>query len=258
MPAWTNVMSRSIGALALVVLLAWGPSTFAQSRDGLSVKQQQEVESLIRDYLKKNPGFVLELLNDAQRFQEDQETTGARAKLIGHSDSLYKDKNAPVGGNPKGDVTIVEFFDYKCPYCKRAVAPLTEFLAKDSKVRLVFKEFPILGPESVVAARAALAARKQGKYSDLHLALMDLKGALTEASVFATAETIGLDVKRLRDDMRSKEIDEMLAANRKLAQALGIKGTPGFVIGDNIVGGMMDQNALRQAVADARVKCATC
>ena len=255
-------MARWFGALlglALAVTMTLGADTAAaQSKDALSPKQKKEVELLIRDYLKNNPGLIIELLQDAQRFQEEQEAAKSRANLVAHRDALYQDANAPVGGNPKGDVTIVEFFDYKCPYCKNVVPTLVEALERDKRVRIVFKELPVLGPESVIAARAALAARKQNKYGDLHFALMGLKGGMSEAQIFAAAEGVGLDVKRLREDMRAKEIDDMLIANRRLASMLGIRGTPGFVIGDNVIRGAIDGDALAEAIADARAKCMSC
>jgi len=255
-------MTRWFGAarwLVLAIAVVFGADlAAAQPKDTLSPKQKKEVETLIRDYLKKNPGLIIELLQDAQRFQEEQEAAQSRANLVAHREALYKDANAPVGGNPKGDVTIVEFFDYKCPYCKNVVPTLVEAIERDKRVRIVFKELPVLGPESVIAARAALAARKQNKYGDLHFALMGIKGGFSEAQIFAAAEGVGIDLKRLREDMRAKEIDDMLIANRRLASMLGIRGTPGFVIGDNIIRGAIDGDALAEAIADARAKCMSC
>ena len=151
-------------------------------------------------------------------------------------------------------MTLVEFFDYRCPYCKQVEPALEALLAEDRQLRLVYKEFPVLGPESTMAARAALAARKQDKYEVLHRVLINLKGQLDETAVFKAAASVGLDTERLKRDMAAPEIDAMLNKNSRLAEALDIRGTPGFVIGDEIVPGAISLAALRQLIAVARHK----
>ena len=181
-------------------------------------------------------------------FQERQ----AREMLVSRRDDLANDPDSPVVGNPDGDVVIVEFFDYRCPYCVRVAEGLRETVEDDGNIRLVMKEFPILGPESMLASRMALAAVQQDKYEDLHWALMEVSSGLNEETAFRVAEQVGLDIDQLRRDMEAPEIDEMLQRNYDLAQALQVNGTPAFVVGDEIVRGALDMRSLRQIVARTR------
>ena len=178
----------------------------------------------------------------------------ASAALGSRGKEVFEDPDTPVLGNPKGDVALVEFFDYRCPYCKQVEPSLEALLGEDRQLRLVLKEFPVLGPESVTAARAALAARKQGKYDALHRALMALKGQIDETTVLNSAAAVGLDVGQLKRDMAAPEIDAQLQKNSKLADALDIHGTPGFVVGDEIVPGAIGLNELKQLIEAARHK----
>ncbi|MCH8834790.1 MAG: DsbA family protein [Proteobacteria bacterium] len=172
--------------------------------------------------------------------------------IIGRQDELLNDPASPVGGNPDGDVTLVEFFDYQCPYCKTIFPSIQELLAEDRKLRFVFKEIPVLGKDSVFAARAALAARRQGKYLEFHMALMPARGKLTESRVMGLAEKVGLDVDRLRRDMAERTIGDMIRRNLELADALGIDGTPAFIIGDTQVPGAVEIDTLKTLIARAR------
>ena len=158
----------------------------------------------------------------------------------------------PVSGDPGGDVTLVEFFDYQCGYCKRALAPMKELLASDGKLRVVWKEFPILGPASRFAARAATAAARQGRYLDFHLAVMGAPGKLTESSVMGIAERLGIDVERLRRDMEDPAIEAYLDETHRLARDLGITGTPAFVIGETVVPGVVGGARLKELIANVR------
>ncbi|MBM3540851.1 MAG: DsbA family protein [Alphaproteobacteria bacterium] len=166
--------------------------------------------------------------------------------LLGHGD------DAVVLGNPAGDVTVVEFFDYRCPYCKRVADGVFETIAADGKVRLVMKEWPILGPDSLFASRAALASRKQGKYAEFHRALMAERGALGEQAVLSTAARVGLNVEQLARDMMAPEIEAHLRQNHALARSIGLEGTPAFVVGREIVPGAIDAGALKELIARAR------
>lgn len=238
--------------LVAVVLIA-APPALAQDA-ALSPKQAEAVKKLIRDFLAENPEAIvdaLEVYQEKQRLAAEAEGKKAMAE---RKKDLYEDPAAPVGGNPKGDVTLVEFFDYNCGYCKTAHDGVMKVIKDDGKVRLIYKEFPILGPASVVAARAALAAVKQKKYVEFQDALMRLKGGLSEDSILRAAQTVGLNVEQLKADMADKAIDEALAKTRDLARALGINGTPGFVIGEHIVPGAVPQATIKQWIADARAK----
>jgi protein-disulfide isomerase len=157
-------------------------------------------------------------------------------------------------GNPAGDVVVVEFFDYRCPYCKTVAGMVRDEVASDGKVRLVMKEFPILGPQSVQAARAALAAVLQDKYDVFHFALMTQPGDMSDTHIDTVAASVGLDVERLRRDMKSPEIAAAIDRNIALAEAVGIRGTPAFVIGKSLVPGAIDAESFRQLIADARAR----
>jgi protein-disulfide isomerase len=221
---------------------------------GFTPEQRQEIEGIIKDYLAKNPEVLLEALQAAEDKVKSEAHDKAAAALVARRHEVLDDPDTPVAGNPKGDVSLVEFFDYRCPYCKQVEPALEALLHDDRQLRFVYKEFPVLGPDSVTAARAALAARKQGKYDALHRALMALKGQINEAAIFQTASSAGLDGERLKRDMADPEIDRILKANLGLADALDIHGTPGFVIGDEIVPGAVSLDALKQMIETARKK----
>ena len=149
-------------------------------------------------------------------------------------------------------MTIVEFFDYRCPYCKQVLPSLQALLKEDQKLRFLYKEMPVLGPQSVTAAHAALAAERQGKYEAFHNAMMATKGQITDETVYKVAGSVGLDLERLKQDMSAPEIGQALKTNLALADALNIRGTPGFIVGNHIVPGAIDLDALRNMVAEAR------
>lgn len=155
--------------------------------------------------------------------------------------NLESDPNAPVLGNPDGDVTMVEFVDYNCPYCKRDQPEITALLAADKNIRLVMREWPILGERSDFAARAALASRAQGKYPQMHEALMTLRGKVEAGSVLRTAKDLGLDLDKLQADMKAPEVEAHIAASKRLTTVLGFNGTPSFVIGDAQIAGFAER-----------------
>jgi protein-disulfide isomerase len=235
---------------AVLALLPASPVTAAE----FSPDQREAIEGIVRDYLAKNPEILVEALQAAESKARGDARDKASAALAARRQEVFNDPDAPVAGNPQGDASLVEFFDYRCPYCKQVEPAIEALVAEDPKLRFVYKEFPVLGPESVTAARAALAARQQGKYDLLHRALMGLKGQMDEAAVFKVASSLGLDVERLKRDMAAPDIDRMLKANGKLAEALDIRGTPGFVIGDEIVPGAVSLDALKQLIDAARHK----
>ena len=217
-------------------------------------EQRRAIEAIIRDYLTKNPELMLDVLQAAEDKIKNESRDKASAALAARRHEIFDDPDSPIAGNPKGDATLVEFFDYRCPYCKQVVPAIEALIAEDRQLKFVYKEFPVLGPESVTAARAALAARRQGKYDAMHRALMSVKGQINEAAVFKLAGSVGLDVERLKRDMAASDIDRMLKANENLAKALDIRGTPGFVIGDQIVPGAISLDALRPLIEVARRK----
>ncbi len=251
---------RWIAGFVIVVATACGlifaPASSAQSTpaqdSAFDEAERVALERLVHDYLMENPEVIMQALTILQQREDQAEQVQQRQQLAGRSDELFRSPDSPIMGNPNGDVTVVEFFDYQCGYCKRVLDSVFQLSSADPNLRVVFKELPILGPASVIAARAALAAREQDRYVDLHNALMSHRGALDEATIFGIAGRIGLDVERLRRDMDSPAVAREIQANMELAQALGIRGTPAFVIGDRIVPGAVSLEVLRQLVAEQR------
>ncbi|WP_416900009.1 MAG: DsbA family protein [Minwuia sp.] len=240
--------------LLLTAVLAAGLARGVLADDTAAAKglTPAEVEKIVHEYLMKHPEVIVESL---QRFQERQdmaEAERAKAMLAAHRDRLDDPTGRFTAGNPDGDVTIVEFFDYRCGYCKRVMPSLFDEVAKDGGVKLVFKEFPVLGEDSVRAARAAIAAARQDRYYDMHLALMQTRGDLSEQKIMSIAGDLGLDTAKLKDDMRAPEVEEELARNYELAQILNIRGTPGFVIGDELVPGAISAQQFRDLIQRAR------
>lgn len=207
----------------------------------------------VRQYLLDNPEVLLEAMEGLKAKQQRAEAEAFKSAFAARRKQIFDDPATPVGGNPKGDVTLVEFFDYRCGVCKQSFPIVTELLRSDRNIRVVYKEWPILGPDSTYAARAALAARFQDKYEAYHDALMAAR-TVNEAAVFDIARRVGLDVERLRRDMQKPEIERAIRANYELAEALTINGTPSFIIGDTLIRGARDLDSLRKAVADARAK----
>ena len=229
-----------------------GAAGAADAPKAFSPEQEKAIREVVRDYLVNHPEVLVEAIQALQEKQQAAEKDQRQKALAAYRAELEQDADSPVAGNPKGNVTIVEFFDYRCPYCKSVSDRLFDTVKADGNVRYVLKEFPILGPESVVAAKAALAARKQGKYVEFHRALMAVRGNLDENAVMALAKTVGLDAKRLRDDMDGPAIAASLDRNLKLAQALKIDGTPAFVVGDQLVPGAVSTEALKTLIGQTR------
>ncbi len=214
----------------------------------------EEVKRLALEAIRENPQIIMEAVAILQA-QEEEAARAATDRVLSEQRLLLEqDPNAPVIGNPEGDVTLVEFFDYNCPYCKRAAPDVKTLLDFDDNVRVVYREWPILGDGSVFAARAALAARNQGKYEAFHWALMDLKGRAEEASVLKIAADLGLDIGKLRADMQSEEVEEHIQTSMTLARLLGFNGTPSWVIGDNLVPGLVGIDELQRLIEVAREK----
>lgn len=239
-------------SVGLAVALVGAVPPHARAAADISPSQREAIEGIIHDYLMHNPDVLIEALRGAED-KLSREADAKAAHVLGERRrDVFEDPATPVGGNPQGDVTIVEFFDYRCPYCKQVLPALQTLLKEDRKLRFVYKEMPVLGPQSVIAAHAALAAQRQGKYEAFHTAMMATKGQITEDTVYKVAGSVGLDLDRLKRDMASPEIDQALKANLALADALNIHGTPGFIIGNHIVPGALDLDALKNMVADAR------
>ena len=246
-----NQQAFAILILCAVVGLFSAPLR-AEDKNGLSSQQRGEVKNLVREYIFENPEIISEAIVALQAKEEQASAEKQAQALIVHRKALFDPSEDTVIGNPKGDVTVVEFFDYNCGYCKSMFPAVREILEEDDDLRMVMKEFPILGPASLVAARAALASREQGKYSELHMALLGHRGSLNQDVVVGIAKDIGLDVDKLLEDMKKPEINDILADNMALAQDLGISGTPALIVGETIVPGAIGKGQLRELIANAR------
>jgi protein-disulfide isomerase len=231
-------------ALAMALPVAAGAQTAPPDREA--------IEKIVREYLMKNPEVIIEAVQELEKRQTAARSQQAQLAIAKHKAELISDPGTPVGGNPNGDVTIVEFFDYHCGYCKRAHPTMQGVVKADAKIRIAYKQMPILTPNSRVAAAGALAAAKQGKYGEMHNALMEARGELTRERVLQIAGGLKLDTDRLAKDMAAPEIGQQIDRSLELARALGIDGTPAFVIGNKVIPGAVDAGVITAAVAEAR------
>ncbi len=213
---------------------------------------QQAVEKAIESYIRSHPEVIEQTLQalDAKRQAAEQERM--KAAIAARQSDLLNDPSSPVSGNLKGDVTVVEFFDYRCGFCKQVAAAVTQLQKEDPRVRIVYKDLPILGEASETAAKAALASRAQGKHQAFHEALLASKEDLSLAKVLKIAGEVGLDATKIQDDMANPDYDAVIERNRALARDLGINGTPGFIAAMELHPGVLDLNGLKELVARAR------
>ncbi len=197
-----------------------------------SDSQRQTINKMIHDYLLENPEILPEAIQILQKRQK-------KIKLERNHAGLYQDGFSYVAGNKNGNATLIEFFDYNCTYCKRSLSNIEKLKREDPDLRVIYKEFPILAESSYTASKAAMASMKQGKYMKFHIAMLRNTGKLTEERIFEIARKVGLDEKRLVKDMTDPALDRNIKTNHDLAQAMGITGTPGFIIGDTILSGAL-------------------
>lgn len=215
---------------------AESPTTTAGSGQ-IDPSQKQAIERIIRDYLINNPEVFIEVQGALEAKLEKENAKRLKVAIAENAEDIYRHPNAAVAGDPDGDITVVEFFDYNCGYCKRGLADVVKLVESDPKVRVVFKELPILSKGSAEAARVALAARNQGKYWEIHRALLKARGQANEASALKLAEELGLDMEQLKADMESDEVKDEIARSEALAQKMGVNGTPHFLVGDRSIPG---------------------
>src|SRR5688500_15665669 len=248
-------MIRFARPLALAAALALSAAMPAAAQD-FSAGQRSEIEKIIRDYLIKHPEVLQEAMAELEKKQQLADSEKARSAIKTHSDAIFNSPRQVTIGNPQGDVTFVEFFDYNCGYCKRALIDMVELMAKDPKLKVVLKEFPVLGPSSVEAAQVGIAVRMQDKTGkkdlEFHQKLLTGRGQVDKAKALAAAKEIGLDMARIEKDLKSDEIGKTLEESMKLAEALGLTGTPSYVIGNDVVIGAVGQAALSQKIQAAR------
>lgn len=266
-----KVSSLSVGSIAGAAVIAgvgvWllfggkvadhqavSPALAGGSVAEFSPDQKRAIQGIVKDYLLENPEILYEVQSALELKLAKEEAERTKTLVASHAKEIYRSPGAPVAGNPDGDITVVEFFDYNCGYCKRGLEDIAKLIAADDRVRVVFKEFPILREESEIAARVALAASLQGKYWDVHRDLMATRGLVNEAVALKVAEKHGLDMEKLKADMKGSAVQGELDRVKQLAKTLSINGTPHFLVGDRAIGGAPENlhEMLAKHVAELR------
>ncbi|GJE58483.1 DsbA family protein [Methylobacterium trifolii] len=247
-------LHRSLPILAL----ALGLSTAAVAQTApapFTDVQRQAIESIVKEYLIKNPEVLQEAIAEGEKRQLETQRLAQAAALKESQAALMNSPHDVVAGNPAGDITMVEFFDYNCGYCRKALTDVQALIKGDPKLRVVIKDFPVLGPESVEASQMAVAAKQQlkgDKVFEFHQKLLESKGRVNAAKAVQVAKEMGLDIVRLQKDAQGPEVKAALAENRGLGDKLGLSGTPAFVIGDEIIPGAVGVDPIRKTIADVR------
>jgi len=246
-------------ALFALALCGTPPSASAQS---FSDNQRGDIETIVRDYLLAHPEVLEEAMAELSKRQTAAEAEKQKASVATNAETIFNSPRGVVLGNKDGDVTFVEFFDYNCGYCKRAMADMLDLMKTDPKLKVVLKEFPVLSQGSVEAAQVAVAVRMQDpsgkKYLDFHQKLLSGRGAADKVRAMAAAKEAGLDAARIEKDLASPEVRATIEENFKLAEAMGMNGTPSYVIGKQVVIGAVGLDNLREKIGLARCGKATC
>jgi protein-disulfide isomerase len=246
-------LTRPLVAAAAVALLAVAP---AHAQQSFSAGQRGEIEKIVREYLVSHPEVLQEVAAELEKKQAAADADRAKSALAQYHKEIFSSPHQVTLGNPNGNVTLVEFFDYNCGYCKRTLPDMVNLLKTDPNLKVVLKEFPVLGPGSVEAAKVAVAVRMQDpdnqKYLAFHLKLLGGRGAADRARALVAAREAGVDMTRLDKDLKSPEIEATLDESKKLSDALAINGTPTFVIGDQVVPGAIGIEGLKEHIALAR------
>jgi protein-disulfide isomerase len=251
-------MRRIIGVIATIGFLVGSLSpVFAES---ISPVQKTEFEKLVHDYLLDHPEILRDMANKLEANDKLAADTARDITLKTQAKDIFHNPMDAIVGNAKGDVTVVEFMDYNCGWCKKSVVEMQALVAKDKNVRIVMKEFPIFGPGSEYAARAALASVKQGKYWELHQAMFASEGKITPEVVDQIAKEQGLDVAKMKADMKAADIEATIKKNQALAQSLALTGTPGFIVDDKLIPGYTELANLQAMLATTRAAggCKVC
>lgn len=248
---------RFLTAAGALVFLGLAPA-FAQ----FSTSQRTDIEHIIREYLVSHPEVIQEAMTELQKRTAEAEAAKQQTAVKQNSQEIFNSSRQVVLGNPKGDVTMVEFFDYNCGYCKRAMSDMLTLLKTDPNLRVVLKEFPVLGPGSVEAAKVAAAARMQDKsgkkYLEFHTKLLGGRGQADKAHALAAAKDAGFDTAKIEKDMNSDEVRAQIEESFKLADALGLNGTPSYVIGKDVVVGAVGLDDLKEKINSSRCGKPSC
>jgi protein-disulfide isomerase len=255
MPSFRPIAS-ALFALALI------GAPVAASAQSFTDTQRSDIEAIVKKYLISHPEVLEEAMNELSKRQAADEAAKHEASVAKNADEIFNSPRGVVLGNKDGDVTFVEFFDYNCGYCKRAMADMLDLLKNDPKLKVVLKEFPVLSEGSVEAAKVAVAVRMQDptgkKYLDFHQKLLGGRGPADKARAMAAAKDAGLDMARIEKDLASPEVKSTIEENFKLAEDMGLNGTPSYVIGKQIVVGAVGLDGLKEKIGMARCGKATC
>ncbi|MDE2517569.1 MAG: thioredoxin domain-containing protein [Rhodospirillales bacterium] len=241
---------RAAPLAGLLALLLW-PGAGARAADAFTPAQRAEIVQIVRQALKQDPSILRDAVAAMQQ-DDAAKQADAQAMAIAAQKAALLGPASPFAGNPAAKVTLIEFFDVRCPYCRQMEPDMAKLLAQDHDLRIIYKDLPILGPPSVLASRALLAAQRQGKYLPMRSLLMADPPQIDMAMVQAAAAKLGLDWPRLRKDMQSSAVSDQIRANLALARALKIDGTPAFVLGDTLIPGAIGMADLQQAIAAQR------
>jgi protein-disulfide isomerase len=240
-------------ALALSLAL---PAALPAQAQSFSADQREEIGHIVKDYLVAHPEVIQDVMAELEKRQQSAEAEKHRAAVVENKATIFSSPHQVVLGNPQGNVTMVEFFDYNCGFCKRALGDMLDLIKSDSNLKFVLKEFPVLGEGSVEAARVAVAARMQDttgkKYIEFHQKLLGSRGAADKMRALAVAKEVGFDMARIEKDMGSDEVKKTIEENMKLAEALGVNGTPSYVVGEEVVVGAVGIDALREKIGAER------
>ena len=246
---------RALTLLAATMLLALPAATPARAQT-FSADQRQEIEGIVKNYLLQHPEVMQDVMAELEKRQKAAETEKNRAAVADHNATIFNSPHQVVLGNPQGNVTMVEFFDYNCGYCKHAMSDMFTLLKTDPNLKFVLKEFPVLGEGSVEAAHVAVAARMQDatgkKYIEFHQKLLGGRGQADKARALAVAKEVGFDMARIEKDMASDEVKKTIDENLKLADLIGVNGTPSYVVGEEVVVGAVGLDALKEKIAAER------
>ncbi len=246
-----NRFSLSLSLLGVLILFASGCATTTKETKNASVPSQDVTDATIERYIRAHPEVIEQSLQGLLAKREAELRDRQKTALVTKQKELVHDPASPVSGNPKGEITLVEFYDYRCGFCKKAASSVTELQKVDPRVRVVYKDLPILGEPSELAAKAALASQAQGKHQAFHEALLASHADMSKDAILKIAVKVGLDAKRLEADMANPKWQAVIDKNRTLARELGISGTPGFIVGNELVPGWLDLNGLKELIARA-------
>lgn len=256
LPTLTSAIKRAQTGVAAVAVIAClsGFSLMTSSALAFDQSEKEEIGQIVRDYLLENPEILIEV-QQALEAKQEQESHAQKSEVLAQSgDAIFNDPFDPVFGNPDGDVTIVEFFDYNCGFCRRSLADMQHILDTDKNVKFVLKEFPIFGPNSIAVHKVALAYKNIApeKYFDYHVTMMSEEGQIDEARALQIARESGADMDALRDEMNNPQIIDSFRQTDDLAGGLGITGTPSYVVGDELVVGALGKDVLIEKIENMR------